>query len=106
MNGDDEERDLGLDDHDETDEELIRRVSQTTGVPAHGAGLTGVRNVVNTNNDPAIIVLQQNVDDEGVNDDEDDDNVNPAGDENDDSDSVDTTPENPLKSFARCQRGY
>ena len=26
MNGDDEERDLGLDDHDESDEELIRRV--------------------------------------------------------------------------------
>ena len=40
MNDDDEERNLGLDDQDETDEEVIRRVSQTTGVPAHGAGLT------------------------------------------------------------------
>ena len=40
MNGDGEERNLGLDDQDETDEEVIRRVSQTTGVPAHGAGLT------------------------------------------------------------------
>ena len=43
MNGNDEEHDLGLDDHDETDEELIRRVSQTTGVSAHGAGPTGVQ---------------------------------------------------------------
>ena len=36
MNGDDKERDLGLEDQDETDEEQARRVSQTTGVPAHG----------------------------------------------------------------------
>ena len=59
MNGDDEECDLGLDDHDETDEEMILRVSQTTGGPAHGAGPTGVRDVVNANDDPAITVLQQ-----------------------------------------------
>ena len=42
MNDDDEGHDSGLDDQDETDEELIRRISQTIGVPAHGAGLTGV----------------------------------------------------------------
>ena len=30
MDGDNEEHDLGLDDHDETDEELAQRVSQTT----------------------------------------------------------------------------
>ena len=57
MNGDDDERNLGLDAHDESDEELIRRVSQTTGVPAHGAGLAGVREIANTNDDPTIIVL-------------------------------------------------
>ena len=32
MDGDDEERDLGLDDHDETEEELVQWASQTTGV--------------------------------------------------------------------------
>ena len=32
MNGDDEERDLGLDDLEETDEEIVQRVSQTTGM--------------------------------------------------------------------------
>ena len=63
MNGDAEEHNLGLDDHDDTDVELIRKVSQTTGMPAHGTGLTGVRDVVNANNDPTIIVLQQNVGD-------------------------------------------
>ena len=96
MNGDDEERDLGLDDHDETDEELIRRVSQTTGMSAHGAGLTGVRDIMNTNDDPTIILLQHNIGNEGVDDEEDGDDDNPAEDENGDSDSVDTTPENPL----------
>ena len=96
MNGDDEERDLGLDDQDETDDELIRRVSQTTGVSAHGAGLSGVRGVVDTNDGPAIIMLQQNIGDEGVDNEEDGGDNNPEEDENDDSDSVDTTPENPL----------
>ena len=96
MDGDDEERDLGLDDQDETDEEVIRRVSQTTGVPAHDAGLTGVRGVVGTNYDPTVIILQQNSGDEGVDNDENDDDDNPEDSENDDSDSIYTTPENPL----------
>ena len=65
-------------------------------MPAHGAGLTGVRDVVNTNDDSTIIVLQQNIGDEGVDDEEDGDNVNPAEDENDDLHSINTTPENPL----------
>ena len=43
MNRDGEERDMGLDDQDETDEEQVRRMSQTTGVPATGAGISGVR---------------------------------------------------------------
>ena len=47
-------------------------------MPAHGAGLTGVRDVVNTNDDSTIIVLQQNIGDEGVDDEEDGDNDNPA----------------------------
>ena len=70
-------------------------MSQTTGVPAHGAGLTGVRDVVSTDNDPTVIVLQQNSGDEGMDDDDDDDNYNPEDSENDNSDSVDTTQENP-----------
>ena len=36
MDGDDKERDLGFDDREKTDEEMIQQVSQTTGVPAHG----------------------------------------------------------------------
>ena len=96
MDGDDKERDLGLDDQDETDEEVIRRVLQTTGVPAHGAGVAGVRDVVGTDNGPTVIILQQNSGDEGVDNDKDDDDNNPEDSGNDDSDSVDTTPENPL----------
>ena len=96
MDGDDEERDLGLDDQDETVDELIWRVLQTTGLPAHGAELTGVRDALDTNEDPTIIVLQQNIGKEGVDNEEDGDDDNPEEDENDDSDSVDTTPENPL----------
>ena len=75
---------------------ILLILSQTTGVPAHGAGLTGVREIVNTNNDPTIIVLQQNVSNEGADDNNDGDDVCPEGDENDDSDSVDTAPENLL----------
>ena len=96
MDGDDEEHDLGLDDQEETDEEKVQRVSQTTGVQAHGAGLTGVQDVMSTDNDPTVIVVQQNNVGEGVNNEDDDDDDNPEGNENDDSDSVDTTPGNPL----------
>ena len=37
MDGRNEEQHLGLDNHEETEEELVRRVSQTTGVQTHGA---------------------------------------------------------------------
>ena len=96
MDDDDEERDLGLDDQEETDEEVIQRVSQTTGVPAHGAGLTGVRDGVSTDNGPTVIIVQQQNVDEGVDNDEDDDDNKPEDSENDDSDSIDTTPKKPL----------
>ena len=62
----------------------------------HGAGLTGVQDVVSTDNDPTVIIVQYNNVDEGVDNDEDDDNDNPEDNENDDSDSVDTTPGNAL----------
>ena len=65
-------------------------------MPTHGAGITGVRDVMNTNNDPTIIVLQQNIGDEEVDDEDDGEVDNSAEDENDDLDSVHTTPENPL----------
>ena len=39
MNENDEECDLGQEDQAETEEEQIQRVSQTTGVPSHGAGI-------------------------------------------------------------------
>ena len=58
MDGDDEEHDMGHDDREENDEEVIQRASQTTGVQAHGAGLTGVRVVVSTENDPIVIIVQ------------------------------------------------
>ena len=96
MDENDKERDLGLEHQDETEEEHIQRVSQTTELPEYGAGITGVRDVMNTNNDPTIIVLQQNIGDEGVDDEEDGEVDNSAEDENDDLDSVHTTPENPL----------
>ena len=96
MDGDDEERDLGLDDREETDEEIVQRVSQTTGVQAHDAGLTGVRDAMSTDNDPTIIVVQQNHVNEGVHNDKDDNGDDPEGNKNDDSDSIDTTPGNPL----------
>ena len=56
---------------------MIQRVSQITGVQAHGAGLTGVRDVVSTNNDSTDIIVQQNNVDEGVDYDEDNDGDNP-----------------------------
>ena len=49
-----------------------------------------------TNNDPTIIVLQQNMDDEGEDEEEGGDDDIPEEDKNDDSDSVDRTPGNPL----------
>ena len=55
MNGDDKERDMGLDDQDEANEDQIKKLSQTTGVPAHGEGITGVRRDVAPGNDPNII---------------------------------------------------
>ena len=55
-----------------------------------------VRDVVSTDYDPTAIILQQNGGDEGVYDNEDDDKDNPEDSENDGSDSVDTTPENPV----------
>ena len=55
---------------------------------------------MNTNNDPTIIVLQQNVGDEGVDDEENGDDDTPEEDKNDDSDtdSVETIPDNSLLS--------
>ena len=81
---------------DETEEELVQRASQTTGVQAHGAGLTGVRDVMSTDNGPTVIVVQQNNADEGVNSDKDVDDNDSEGNNDDDSDSVNTTPGNPL----------
>ena len=44
-------------------------MSQSTGVQTHGVGLTGVRDVVSTDIDPTVIIVQQNnVDDEGEQD--------------------------------------
>ena len=45
---------------------------------------------------PSLYCNRQNIGNEGVDDEEDGDNDNPEEDENYDSDSVDTTPENPL----------
>ena len=39
MDDDDEERDLELGDREKNDEEMIQRISQTTGVQTHVAGL-------------------------------------------------------------------
>ena len=96
LNGNEEHTDYGLDDHDETEEEQVRRVSQTTGVPAHGAAITGVGQNVAPDNGPTIIVMQQNIEDEGDDEEQNDDNDAPQENEDDDSDSADTTPENPL----------
>ena len=51
---------------------------------------------MSTDNSPTVIVVQQNDADEGVNGVEDMDDGNPEGNKDDDSDSVDTTPGNPL----------
>jgi hypothetical protein len=68
----DEDHDLELDNQDETDEEQVRRVSQTTGVLAHGVGTTGVQGSLGA--DPTtILLLPQNADtEEDINDSEED----------------------------------
>ena len=45
-------------------------------MPAHDAGLTGVRDVVSTDNDPTAIIVQRNNVDLGVDTDEDGDDDN------------------------------
>ena len=86
---------------DETSEEEIRRVSETTGVPAHGAGTTGVQgtddNAATANMDPAtVFVLNPGNDYEG----EDNEPHGDPGEEEEEEDDVfddkTTTPEIPL----------
>ena len=54
---------------DESAKEEVRRVSETTGVPAHGAGTTGVQgadNGITANVDPVtVLVLNPGYDDQG-----------------------------------------
>ena len=78
-----DEDDPVLDNLDETDEEQIRRVSQTTGVLAHGVGTTGVQGSLGT--DPTtILVLPQNADtEEDITSDDEEDEL-PGEDEEDD----------------------
>ena len=70
---------------DETAEEEMRRVSETTGVPAHGAGTTGVQgtdNGITANVDPAtVLVLNPGYDDQGVDDDPTPEHVPPVEEE-------------------------
>ena len=54
-----------------------------------------MRGGVSTDNGPTVIVVQQNDADEGVNGVDDVEDDDPAGSEDDESDSVDTTPGNP-----------
>ena len=84
--------------YEETAEEEVRRVSQTTGVPAHGALTTGVQgdgfqDVENI--DPAqVFMIQPSNHNEGVDSDDDDDEaLHPEEDLNDDSDEETITPE-------------
>ena len=55
-----------------------------------------MRGDATTGNDPTIIVLQQNIADEGEDEEEEGDDDTSEEDENDDSYSVGTTPGNPL----------
>ena len=81
MDENDKERDLGLEHQDETEEEHIQRVSQTTELPEYGAGITGVRGNVRPRADPTIVLLPHTVNDEGVNDEEPEDDDAPEEDE-------------------------
>ena len=95
MDEKDEDCDMALEDHDENEEEQIRRVSQTTGVQAHGAGTTGVQGTLGM--DPTtIFVLPQNANNEGEDDNEDETVDPPEEEEDNDSDGEDTTPGNPI----------
>ena len=83
--------------YEETAEEEVRRVSQTTGVPAHGALTTGVQGdgfQDFANIDPAqVFVIQPDNHDEGVDDEDVADALLPEEDLNEDSDLETTTPE-------------
>ena len=91
MDESDEDHDPALDNQDETDEEQIRRVSQTTGVLAHGVGTTGVQGTLGT--DPiTILVLPQNANtEEDITNDDEEDEL-PGEDENDDIYDKDVDP--------------
>ena len=51
-------------------------------MPAHGARITGVRRDVALGNNPTIIVIQQDMDNEGEDEEDDEDDDKPEEDKN------------------------
>lgn len=66
MDKNDEDCDPALGEHDKTEEEQVRQVSQTTGVPAHDTKITGVQGALGTDPTTTTLVTPKNNNNEGV----------------------------------------